>query len=405
MEYSSNLKKNIKHIENLLNVKVDINNIYVKNILGNDFNHKSKIYVEKIEYLGQLDKLEDANGDLEYNKRTLLHFAVENNDYTFLNYLLKLGVNINSVDCYSCTPLYYAIDDKNYFITAHLLKYKADPNKDKQSLLSYAINRNSNKIVYALMDAKVDINKQDKYKNTPINYALRQSIKHKKNNYFVHLISLKADLNVYNKQNTCTLSYSLYKESTVHMKILLNSKANIDDNCLYECINHSSYECLKVLVNHKANVDTINNNALNYAIDRSKKHVKLLINAKANINKVDWMGESSFIHAIKHSNKNIIELLINNKANVNKTSILGRTPLMYSIIHNKIKYIDILINAKTDLNIIDAYQKTALDYAFSEKLKKLISKFTKLIESGENGKNDKTEKTIIVGNWKKRKRI
>lgn len=51
-----------------------------------------------------IDNGVDVN-ETDNQKFTALHFAVENNDYEIVEYLIKHGANVNAQDCYGNIPL------------------------------------------------------------------------------------------------------------------------------------------------------------------------------------------------------------------------------------------------------------------------------------------------------------
>jgi len=64
----------------------------------------------------------------ERDKKTPLHYAVENDQLSSIIYLLNHQANPNIQDRDGRTPLHYAIQNKQYAIAEQLLKHQANPN-------------------------------------------------------------------------------------------------------------------------------------------------------------------------------------------------------------------------------------------------------------------------------------
>ena len=81
--------------------------------------------------------------------------------------------------------------------------------------------------------------------------------------------------------------------------------------------------------------------------------IRLLVNAKANVNKTDTIGETPLHEAARNGNEGIIRLLVNAKANVDKTSDIGRTPLIYAAYFDHLGAARALIEGGAKVSIKD----------------------------------------------------
>ncbi len=115
-----------------------------------------------------LDRVENNNPqtgiDVEdNNKATPLFYAVDNNHFPVVTYLVEKGCNINAKDESGKTPLIAAAINGNARIVNYLLENKADPNiwnQDKQwNALHYAADDGNAYITDCLLaDGRVNIN-------------------------------------------------------------------------------------------------------------------------------------------------------------------------------------------------------------------------------------------------------
>tara|TARA_Y100000992_G_C21158049_1_gene439585 strand:- start:46 stop:804 length:759 start_codon:yes stop_codon:yes gene_type:complete len=153
---------------------------------------------------------------------------------------------------------------------------------------------------------------------------------------------------------------------------LMFSIKNVDKN------GKNSMDKMNMLIKHGANVNAWHHDgaplhlATQYGSEYTKEIICTLINAGANINIKNVVGQNALITAIiwfhnKHT-IDAIHVLIENGVDINAQSITYKTALMFAVefwgtrIHTK-EIIYTLVNAGADINIKNNNGKTALDIA------------------------------------------
>lgn len=139
------------------------------------------------------DKLMKNGADInmiDEAQRTPLHWAVFGTDIGFIQHLLNIGANINAQDEIGQTPLSLAITDSDPNILRVLLSHKEididKPNEDGRTPLHFAVIENKLEAFRLLREANANYCITDKYKKSPMHYALSSS-----NKEFIRLIISK----------------------------------------------------------------------------------------------------------------------------------------------------------------------------------------------------------------------
>jgi Ankyrin repeats (3 copies) len=107
-----------------------------------------------------------------------LHSAIVNNQKNKIAELLDQGANINEKNQFGDTPLHTAVNLGLEDVVAQLLsnsKILCDAVDDKERTPLYcAVKKGNLKMVNLLIDAGADVNRQDKYKWSPLHEAVSQ---------------------------------------------------------------------------------------------------------------------------------------------------------------------------------------------------------------------------------------
>ena len=174
-----------------------------------------------------------------------------------------------------------------------------------------------------------------------------------------------------------------------HYLSLDNNDINVTDYHGYTVLHYSfryknNYlnKTFKILINAGANVDVqdlMGDSCLHYAISRNLIDIaEMLINAGADVDAYSFLNRSPLDYAVHYCYLDFVELLINSYANVNVRNIRGNTPLHTALIDvrtniktdNKRAIIKLLIYAKADIfNIRNAHGNTVYNYLSEKKLK------------------------------------
>ena len=151
--------------------------------------------------------------------------------------------------------------------------------------------------------------------------------------------------------------------------------------------NHT--DVVDYLLKNGGNADEINNKDFILSVASSNgdlKTVQTSLQNGANINYIDYYGNTALMNAVKKNDIDIIHYLVNKKADINiKSSIDGTTALMYAVQgHCDTDIIRYLIHNGANINIANMYGNTALHYAGSSRAIQVLN------ENGadENAKNN-----------------
>jgi len=284
-----------------------------------------------------------------------------------LEALVRAGAVIDSVDSEGMTPLLHASKGGHTEAVKFLLEQRASVNHSDatgMSALHWCCKEGNKATVALLVNAGADINLADKPDGkeklggrTPLMYAVIE------NNTTKDLLGFGPDVNIVDEQKWSALMYASngHSNKVEMVELLLKNNAKVE----------------------LANVD--GNTALHLAVkyyNLTVADVKLLLEAKADVNAVNSRGETPLMLC---SDIKSMELLIKNGANINAVDKVGKTTLIHSIngygsdAHLKIK---ILLNAKANPDIQDNEGKTALMVASRSDRNHKSAKL--LVEHGAN---------------------
>jgi ankyrin repeat protein len=131
-------------------------------------------------------------------KRSPLHGAIKNEQFNIVKYLIDRGANVNQKDKSDLSPLFLAIEERFLPAILYLIEKGANVNEDggqgitplaEISLRPFDNDKETAQILRHLIKYGADINRPDRYEDTPLHHAAFQS-----NAYLVELlIQLGAD--------------------------------------------------------------------------------------------------------------------------------------------------------------------------------------------------------------------
>ena len=114
--------------------------------------------------------------------------------------------------------------------------------------------------------------------------------------------------------------------------------------------------------------------------DNYKEIVKLLLEARADVNIKDKYGEAALIYTLKYGYTEIVELLIEAGANVNIKDKDGLTALIYALKNGNLDIAKLLIEKGADINFKNKKGKNSLDYIIKKLWDKEYEERDKCIE-------------------------
>lgn len=150
-----------------------------------------------------------------------LHIAIRKDDIEITKILLQhknIEVDVRDVD--GATPLMVAVEWRNIAICQLLIDAGASLsviNKQKESLMHYAVKNKGTETLLYLLLCNVDINLFDKNKNTPLMMAMKYQDK----DVFKCLLDARADVNVCNARQLTILHQAVLNEDKDAVKLLL----------------------------------------------------------------------------------------------------------------------------------------------------------------------------------------
>jgi len=110
--------------------------------------------------------------------QTILHVCARNtDDEEIIMSHINAGYNVNSVDLFGQTPLFYAIGGGNLDVCKLLIDNGADVNHQDKNLntpLIKATVTNNLAIMKVLIDSGADVNKLNKYQETALKIACQE---------------------------------------------------------------------------------------------------------------------------------------------------------------------------------------------------------------------------------------
>ncbi|CDW80451.1 nad(+) adp-ribosyltransferase-3 [Stylonychia lemnae] len=233
---------------------------------------------------------------------TALHFAVLSGSMQCVKALLDAGADPNLKTSKSMTPALIASAcgylDILRLLKSHDVDLEGKVHKQRKTALIFACMNGHNDIVEYLIDiCKVDINKSDTSKNSPIHYAVAYGWQ----KLVQILIQRGADLNIKTIWNSTPPSLAIQKYHFQILQILIASNKNDQQPDLY-----SDAEGRDIIVQNLINFD------LN-VIQRLETLIKLLNKINLQPNMRDQNGYSAFHYLAGLNISEIAQNLYNSK--------------------------------------------------------------------------------------------
>lgn len=254
--------------------------------------------------------------DEEMKKEDII--AEDKNRAEIAKVLIAAGADVNVVDEYQHTALYYAVRNGNEDMVKALLDVGADIKKDGEIALVTACNTGNPDIADMLVKAGV--------KDTLHAAAARGDLDSVKS-----FIENGVNVNIKNEsfpKNT-PLHYAAAFGRTEVVKYLIEKGANIN------------------IINEKGNTPLLNACGTNAD---NLENVRLLLKAGAKVNIKNKTKETPLILAACNGQAGISELLIEKRAKINETTDSGTTALMCAAYYNYPEVIKVLVKKGANIN-------------------------------------------------------
>jgi len=167
-----------------------------------------------------------------------LGVAIDYERINFINYLLKMQVNVNHINSNGETPIVKALFMKKLSVVNILLEipnlnFNIYENENKISPLIIACNFGLNEIITRIINKKIDFDHQDYDGNTALHYSVIE-----KNWYIIDLLIEKTNTNLFNLYGKTVLHIIFddfkmeeYNDNKINIikKIISKSNINIQD--------------------------------------------------------------------------------------------------------------------------------------------------------------------------------
>jgi len=161
------------------------------------------------------------------NGESLLHVAIDNQDYHTAEILLENGADPNAVTEYGITPLHYAVQkDGSYDTIKKLILYGANVNsKNKYGTtpLHIAVKYGTVRRAKLLVGNGADVNAFDSQRHTPLHLAANDRL-----SMIRYLISQKADVNAQCIAGCTPLHHAVKHQELGIVGLLVAEGANIN---------------------------------------------------------------------------------------------------------------------------------------------------------------------------------
>lgn len=265
-------------------------------------------------------------------KEDSLFEAIALNDITKVNKLLCDGIEINTYSQDGYTPLMAATICGFKDIVELLIKFKADihtVSKDRFGFtaLHYAITEKKLEIVKVLINSGADVNAKDNWGNGTLFRATGEK------NIGLFLLENNADPRMKNDSGISPLNSRAKGLEYVKEYLGLIDVDSEETNyfTLYDAAKYNDIRALKRLIADTSNIDDIDQDE----------------------------GKTALHAAIESDHIEVIKLLLNAKANVNACDRYNGTPLMLAV---SLEAVKLLLQYDANLHSKDKFENTALDF-------------------------------------------
>jgi len=272
----------------------------------------------------------------DFEKNTLLIYAVRYENESIINYLLEKGARTDDLKIDIDIELFEKILNLKHPELFDILynNNNIDVNKKNdagKTMLHYAIECGNEQIIEYLMNCGAKISNIEK--------EILECLKRSHNlNVLKILIANNFDINMEDQYGKTLLNYAILDGDEAIINDLINCGAyirNFDTEIINSLKNCYNLSVLKILTDNGFNInmeDEYGKTLLIHAIQEDAFNiVKDLIENGADANKEDRDGNTPLIAAIKNENVEIVEYLLGHDAFKNVENEYGDTPLILSI--------------------------------------------------------------------------
>jgi len=317
------------------------------------------------------------------NKKSLMHYAVQNGNFDMVKTLLAHpDINKKNIATHYTSPLFLAAQCKHMNIVEYIL---SECTLDYSTMLGFAIAYELPDLVELLLPYASDsdifmmqYNRKsiEELLLPPANPMIYEGDRVRPINLFQEVLRPYEKYN----QKISTLHYAAIQGYIDAAQKLISNGTPIDikndlgSTPLHYAISCKSTDMIKLLIKNKANINNVNNDLetpLHFAtLNNHMTRVLFLLNHGANINAKNTRHETALQIACAHRNIQIVQVLLAYGADINGTNKYGQTLLEYAYNNNHTKIIELLLK-EPNVNLLK--QHNALTKAKLEEEKLLGS--------------------------------
>ena len=273
---------------------------------------------------------------------SLLHTACENGNLRMVELLIYYGADFNEKNGHSKTPLAVAIEnDHSSIVSALLSEFGCDPN-DRVSLHTACVHGNLS-MVKTLIEHGASVDDKDcDEQYTPLQLALT--------NHHDNIVSaLISEFGCDPKGVSLHMAFEHGNLSVVKTLIDIGVCVNVSEKHtgktpLHAACEHGNLSVMKKLTEHGANLNDVDwhgNTPLSLAIEYNHTSI---VSALVSDFGCDPNDGVSLHTACKHGNLSMAKTMIEHGASVNKKAADGRTPLAQAVCYNQCEMVKLLVS-------------------------------------------------------------
>ncbi|KAJ3647159.1 hypothetical protein Zmor_024693 [Zophobas morio] len=313
---------------------------------------------------------------------TLLYIACQSGHEKIVQYLTKLGVEINRGNINGWTPLHVASLNGHEEVVEYLATVGAEINlvaNDGCTPLHMASNNGHKKVVEFLTTAGAEINRTANNGCTPLYMASF-------NGHEIYLTTVGAEINRTDNEGYTPLHIASQND---HQKIVEDlatngaeiNRADIDNwTPLYVACLHGHEKVVECLVTLGAEINSATDDGYTplyvASINGHEKIVECLTTAGADINRADTDGHTPLYVASQNGHRKVVEDLVTHGAEINCAEKDGWTPLHVASWKGHEKVVEYLARVGAEINRVQNDGATPLYLASKNGHVKVVEHLT-----------------------------